>query len=198
MSSFTEDHSDDDYSENENYSYDKIREPDKPKTDTLLPTSKDYVNNLNKDNYNEELYLKQALEESLKNAEDEYIALQLEQIKNEEDLINLTLKESEEVHENEKVMEEILKLSLLESKKEERYKSLENILYQFIKLRKIDTNFNENLVVLEEILKKYVNCEIENYEIKLEIYKNIFDQIKNIRIKVDELNLIKDILIVKH
>ena len=73
---------------------------------------------------------------------------------------------------------------------------MENILYQFIKLKKIDTRFNKNLLLLEEIIKKYVNCEIDNYEIKSELYKDIFDQIKNIRIKADELNLIKEILII--
>ena len=184
----------DDYNSDEDYNYDNkdIREPDKPIVETLLPTMKDYINNFDTDNYDEDLYLNQALEESLKNAEDDYIALQLEQIKNEEDFI----KESETLNENDLAMEEILKLSLLESKKEERHKSLENILYQFIKLRKIDTNFNKNLVLLEEILNKYINCEIENYEITSEIYKNIFDQLRNIRIKENELNLIKEMLII--
>jgi hypothetical protein len=165
----------------------EIREPDQPIVDTLIPTSEDFINNLNKDNYNEELYLKQALEESLKNAEDEYFAFQLEQIKNEEALLNQSLQ-----------MEEIMKLSLLESKKEERNKSLENILYQFIKLKKIDVNFNENLLILEDIIKKYINCEIDSYEIPSEIYKHIFDELRNIRVKENELNLIKEILVVTH
>ncbi len=175
MSNKEEDNNEDDY----------IREADKPKIERLLPITTDYINN-----YNEELYLKQALAESLKNAEDEYIEFQLEQIKNEEELINQILQESR----NDEITQEILKLSLFESKKEERYKSLENILYQFTKLRKIDINFNENLILLEEIMKKYINCEIDNYKITLDIYKNIFNQLQNIRIKENELNLIKNIL----
>ena len=180
--------------ENDSDSDIEIREPDQPIVDTLIPTSEDFINNLNKDNYNEELYLKQALEESLKNAEEEYLAFQLKQIKNEEASLNQILIESEE----KKTMEEIMKISLLESKKEERNKSLENILYQFIKLKKIDVNFNENLLILEDIIKRYINCEIDSYEIPSDIYKTIFDELRNIRVKENELNLIKEIVVVTY
>ena len=161
MDSYTE--SDSDYEYNE-INDDNIREPDKPKKEILIPRSYD------EDYLDEELYLKQAIEESLKIAEDKYIALQLEEIKNNE--------------------------YLQETKKEERKKSLENISFQLVKLKKIDINFNKNLIILEDIIKLYINCEIDNYEITLKIYKNIFDQLKNIRVKENELNLIKNILVI--
>jgi hypothetical protein len=163
-----------------------IREPDKPKTQKLIESSSDFLSNINTNNYNEEMYLKQALEESLKEAEDEYISLQLEQMQEEDQLIDSTQNESD--------MEEILKLSLLESKKEERSKSLANIIYQIQKLKRIDANFSIYFIELENILYKYINCEIDNYDISSEIYKNIFEELKQIRVKDIELNIIKDIL----
>jgi hypothetical protein len=169
-----------------------VRKPDKPVKESLISSSQDFIDNLNKDNYDEEIYLQQALTESLQNAEDEYIVFQLEQIKNE-DILN----ESKNLQ-DESILEDILKLSLMESKKKERNKSLENILYQLIKLKKIDVNFNENLIILEDIIKKYINCEIDNYEISLEIYNYIFNELQNIRVRENELNLIKTILLVTH
>jgi hypothetical protein len=164
---------------------DNVREPDKPKNETLIESSEDFISNINQDNYNEELYLKQAIEESLNEAEDQYIAFQLEKIQ-EENIINST--------QDEIVMEEILKLSLLVSKKKERTKSLENIIYQIQKLKKIDSNFSIYFIELEKILHKYINCEIDNYDISSETYKNIFDELKHIRIKDSEQNIIKQIL----
>ena len=150
-----------------------IREPDNEYVDTLLgPTN---------NNYNEDESLKKALADSLKNAENEYIQLQLDQIK---------------AREYELLIEEALKESLLENKKKERVQSLENILFQLVKLKRIETKFNENLIILEDIIKKYINCEIDNYEISSETYTNIFHQLRNIRIKDTELDLIKNILIV--
>jgi len=149
-----------------------IREPDNEYVDTLLGST----NN----NYNEDESLKKALADSLKNAENEYIQLQLDQIK---------------AREYELLIEEALKVSLLENKKTERVKSLENILFQLVKLKRIETKFNENLIILEDIIKKYINCEIDNYEISSETYTNIFHQLRNIRIKDTELDLIKNILI---
>jgi hypothetical protein len=167
---------------------DVIRAPDNPKTERLIESSNDLITNMNKNNYNEDMYLKQAIEESLREAEDEYIAFQLNQIKEEEQLVNLSQDES--------VMEEILKISLLESKKEERAKSLENIIYQMQKLKRIDSNFSIYFIELENILHKYINCEIDSYDISSEIYKNIFDELKQIRVKDSELNIIKEILTV--
>jgi hypothetical protein len=152
---------------------DNIREPDNDYIETLLEP----LNN----NYNEEESLKKALADSLKNAENEYIQFQLDQIK---------------AKEYELLIEEALKVSLLENKKTERVQSLENILFQLVKLKRIDTKFNENLIILEDIIKKYINCEIDNYEISSEIYTNIFHQLRNIRIKDTELDLIKNILII--
>jgi hypothetical protein len=150
-----------------------IRDPDNEYVDTLLGP----INN----NYNEEESLKKALADSLKNAENEYIQFQLDQIK---------------AREYELLIEEALKVSLLENKKTERVQSLENILFQLVKLKRIDTKFNENLIILEDIIKKYINCEIDNYKISSEIYTNIFYQLRNIRIKDTELDLIKNILVV--
>lgn len=149
----------------------------------------DYDFKNNNDDYNEDLQLKQAIEESLQNAEDEYLALQIKEIDLLEEKIKIDLLE-----EKIDLLEEKEKLCL-DNKKEDRKKSLENILFQFIKLKKIDKNFNKNLLILENIINKYVNCEIDNYYISNEIYKNIFDELKNIRIRENELNLIKKILI---
>lgn len=164
-------------------SNDNIREPDKPVIETLIATTTDFIANLNDENYDEELYLKKALDESLQNAEDEYIAFQLEQIKNNEDNID-----SSNNSINTKYQENKLII-------EERTKLLENILHTFNKLKKIDVNFNENLIILDSIIKRYINCEIDNYKITPEIYNKIFEQLQNIRIKEDELNLIKKIIL---
>lgn len=186
---------------NQTYETD-VREPDKPITETLIPLLSDF-NNLNKNNYDENMYLKRALEESLQQADDDYFEFQLKQIENENMyLINSkklqeNIKNSEKLQENDP-LENTFKLSLMEIKKEERNESLKNILYKFIKLRKIDVNFNKNLITLEDVIKKYINCEIDNYEIPSEIYKNIFDELRNIRVTDNELKLIKDILIVTY
>ncbi len=108
MDSYTE--SDSDYEYNE-INDDNIREPDKPKKETLIPRSYD------EDYLDEELYLKQAIEESLKIAEDKYIALQLEEIKNNE--------------------------YLQESKKEERKQSVETLSFQLVQLKKIALKVNK-------------------------------------------------------
>jgi len=159
---------------------DNSKEPEL--TYTLIST--DFINN-----YNEDIYIKQALEESLKDADEEYIAFQLEQIKNAE---------MNEIKLNEEKIDTdaILTLHLIEKLQQERNKSLENILYQFIKLKKIDLNLYENLKILEDIIKKYVNCEIDNYKMSLDMHENIFNHLQNIRIKETELKLIKKIIII--
>ena len=177
---------------------DNIRESDKPIRETLLSHS-NYDGEsrrmlLHQPNYNEEEYLKHAIEESIKNAEDNYFAMQLEQIKEEEELTQRAIKEVKDMLQ----LEDMLQLSLLESKKEERNNSLKNAQFQITKLKKIDANFNENLMILEDIIKLYVNCEIDNYEISLDIHTQIFNQIKTIRVDKNELNLIKEILIIKN
>ena len=177
MSTYSD--SDDEFS----YIDENIREPDESKTETLLPS-----------NYNEKEYLKYAIEESIKNAEDNYFAMQLEQIKKEEELTQRALKEVENMLQ----LEDMLQLSLLESKKEERNNSLKNAQFQIAKLKKIDTNFNKNLMILEDIIKLYVNCEIDNYEISLDIHTQIFNQIKTIRVETTEIIIIKQILIIKN
>ena len=180
------------YDDNNDY----IREPDKPKRETLFSNyDNDYEESrrmlLHQPKYNEDECLKQAMEESIKIAEDNYFAMQLEKIKREEEATERAIKEVE----NMMLLEEQTKLSLLESKKEERSNSLKNIKYQIAKLKKMDTYFYEKLITLENIINLYINCEINNYEISSNEYSQIFIQLKNIRVDVNELKLLKEIII---
>ena len=141
---------------------------------------------LNNITYNEDNILKQVLENSLKTAEDEYIALQIEKINNIEKQ-ELLKQEILEKNNKELLIQEIL---------EKKAKSLEKIIYQLEKLKKIEKNFSTNLFLLQDIIKKYINCEFETYYISLEIYNNIFNDLKNIRVVENELNIIKNILMI--
>ena len=179
--------------------YDDVREPDKPITETLIPSTLNYTSSYNQD-YNEDIQLKYAIEESLKNADDAYFALQLEQIKNEENLSNQNLTNNKIITNEENFLDQNLTnnetIINLENLKKERKESFANILNCFSKLKRIEKPYNENLILLEDIINKYNNCEIDNSYITLEVHTKIFEQLRNIRIKKNEEKIINQILII--
>ena len=125
--------------------------------------------------------------------------MQIEKINNIEKQ-ELLKQEILEKNNKELLIQEILEKNnkelLIQEILEKKAKSLEKIIYQLEKLKKIEKNFSTNLFLLQDIIKKYINCEFETYYISLEIYNNIFNDLKNIRVVENELNIIKNILMI--
>ena len=154
---------------------DEIRAPDTVFKETLINNSKEFLENTN---YNEDFELNKAIQESILEIEDEeYFNEQL-------DFLNTAI-EKEQLEDNEK------------ENKTLRYKSLENLCINLLKIRTRDPNLTDYFYLLDFIINDYIDCNIENYYVDEEIYKNILNELSKIRIKDSEMEIINKIILIK-
>jgi len=154
---------------------DEIRAPDTVFKETLINNSKEFLENTN---YNEDFELNKAIQESMYEIEDEeYFNEQL-------DFLNTAI-EKEQFEDNEK------------ENKTLRHKSLENLCINLLKIRTRDPNLTDYFYLLDFIINDYIDCNIENYYVDEEIYKNILNELSKIRIKNSEMEIINKIILIK-
>ena len=154
---------------------DEIRAPDTIFKETLINNSKEFLENTN---YNEDFELNKAIQESMYEIEDEeYFNEQL-------DFLNTAI-EKEQFEDNEK------------ENKTLRHKSLENLCINLLKIRTRDPNLTDYFYLLDFIINDYIDCNIENYYVDEEIYKNILNELSKIRIKDSEMEIINKIILIK-
>jgi hypothetical protein len=154
---------------------DEIRAPDTVFKETLINNSKEFLENTN---YNEDFELNKAIQESMYEIEDEeYFNEQL-------DFLNTAI-EKEQFEDNEK------------ENKTLRHKSLENLCINLLKIRTRDPNLTDYFYLLDFIINDYIDCNIENYYVDEEIYKNILNELSKIRIKDSEMEIINKIILIK-
>ena len=154
---------------------DEIRAPDTVFKETLINNSKEFLENTN---YNEDFELNKAIQESILEIEDEeYFNEQL-------DFLNTAI-EKEQLEDNEK------------ENKTLRYKALENLCINLLKIRTRDPNLTDYFYLLDFIINDYIDCNIENYYVDEEIYKNILNELSKIRIKDSEMEIINKIILIK-
>ena len=155
---------------------DEIRAPDTVFKETLINSSKEFLENTN---YNEDFELNKAIQESILEVEDEeYLYEQL-------NFLNTTIEDEQ------------LKL-LEEEKKTLRRKSLENLCINLLKIRTRDPNLTDYFYLLDFIINDYIDCNIENYYVDEQTYKNILNELSKIRIKNSEMEIITKIILIKY
>jgi len=154
---------------------DEIRAPDTVFKETLINNSKEFLENTN---YNEDFELNKVIQESMYEIEDEeYFNEQLDFL--------YTAIEKEQLEDNEK------------ENKTLRHKSLENLCINLLKIRTRDPNLTDYFYLLDFIINDYIDCNIENYYVDKEIYKNILNELSKIRIKDSEMEIINKIILIK-
>lgn len=83
--------------------------------------------------------------------------------------------------------EELLKETRL------RVESFKNVLLKIKKISMIDPEILEFYNMIELIIDEYCSCRINSYECDINMYNNIFNTLKTIRITESELELFKNL-----
>ena len=74
-----------------------------------------------------------------------------------------------------------------------RVQSFKNVLLKIKKISMIDPEILEFYNMIESIIHEYCSCRINSYECDINMYNNIFNTLKTIRITEPELELFKNL-----
>jgi hypothetical protein len=183
---------------------DEIRAPDNVFKETLINSSKEFLENTN---YNEDFELNKAIQESILEVEDEeYFNDQLDFLNTTIEDEQLKLFEDEQIRLFEEEQIELLKKKIEEDEKEKeniiikksiRHTSLESLCVNLLKIKKKDPNLNDFFFLLDFIINDYNDCNIDNFYVDELTYTNILNELSKIRVKDSEMDIITKIILIK-